>query len=339
MNEISKFSFYRSFSDMIEKLPTVEDKLELYEAIRLYAFYGELTEIKNPLIEFAFIQTKTIIDADVKRKTGGAPSGNSNASKGMTCRKNCKNYRKCLRAEKIICADFVDNSTEEESIFFDQNNQNNTKTNNVNVNDNDNVNDNVNDNANEICEIEEPKKEMIDLVVEATPEPKKNYGKEVFEVFKNAGLPCNNNNQISFLFADFKNAVQIINSNELYKGVTSGDVIQACKNYIEVLQDPNCWVTYKFNFVSLVKSDLFYKLLPSNFIKENFLTKKQDQKKEEVKTFRPAKSEVEFDHIESINNLQCPECKSTTWGVIDFPTKMYVCQKCKKVIDVTPEEV
>jgi len=128
---------------------------------------------------------------------------------------------------------------------------------NVNVNVNDNVN--VNGNAN-----------IENCAPSFFTGNQTNYSKQIFELFKNAGLPCARNNEISFLQTDFANAMRYLHSTPEFTNLHSNDCIQAVKNYIEVLKDNTCYVSQKMNFVSLVKSKLFYNLLPSNFVIENY---------------------------------------------------------------------
>ena len=84
MNEISKANRYRSYFEVAQKIKTPEARLAFYEAVDWYTFEG--VEPKDLPIEadIAFTAIKANIDADLKRKTGGAPLGNQNAKKQPT---------------------------------------------------------------------------------------------------------------------------------------------------------------------------------------------------------------------------------------------------------------
>ena len=84
MNEISKANRYRSYFEVAQKIKNPEARLAFYEAVDWYTFEG--VEPKELPIEadIAFTAIKANIDADLKRKTGGAPLGNQNAKKQPT---------------------------------------------------------------------------------------------------------------------------------------------------------------------------------------------------------------------------------------------------------------
>lgn len=84
MNEISKANRYRSYFEVAQKIKNPEARLAFYEAVDWYTFEG--VEPKDLPIEadIAFTAIKANIDADLKRKTGGAPLGNQNAKKQPT---------------------------------------------------------------------------------------------------------------------------------------------------------------------------------------------------------------------------------------------------------------
>ena len=114
------------------------------------------------------------------------------------------------------------------------------------------------------------------------------YSKQIFTLFKDAGLPCCRGNEISFLQTDFANAMAYIHDKKDLKGLHSDDVFGAIKNYIDVLNDNKCYFKTKMNFYSFVQYKVFYKLLPNNFDKSAFLDFKyvgsEEEKKPEEKT-------------------------------------------------------
>ena len=90
------------------------------------------------------------------------------------------------------------------------------------------------------------------------------YAHEIFELWKNAGLPCCNQNEFSFISRDFKLALDYL------KGVHSADVIQACKNYITVLKDSDSFYKNRYAFDTFVSLPKFKDFLPERFVHENF---------------------------------------------------------------------
>lgn len=122
-----------------------------------------------------------------------------------------------------------------------------------------------------------------------------NYSKELFNLFKDAGLPCSKGNEISFLQTDFKNALNYLHKTSEYQHITSDDVIGAVRNYIEVLNDESSYVSTKMNFFSLVKSKMFYNLLPSNFDANNFKDWNAKQRKQKQK-------KIQFRQTENTRN-------------------------------------
>ena len=109
---ISKAVHYRSFYE-VTKMMNDSAKLEFYVALDKYRFDGVEPVFTHNEAQIAFTVIRSFVDADIKRKSGGAPMGNSNA------RKQPKNN--------------VENNPK-------NNIENNIKTNNVNVNVNDNSN-------------------------------------------------------------------------------------------------------------------------------------------------------------------------------------------------------
>lgn len=156
-----------------------------------------------------------------------------------------------------------------------------------------------------------------------------NYSKELFNLFKDAGLPCSKGNEISFLQTDFKNALNYLHKTSEYQHITSDDVIGAVRNYIEVLNDESSYVSTKMNFFSLVKSKMFYNLLPSNFDANNF--KDWNAKTE--------KTETEEDSIQTDREYQeCPSCHEVMM-YYHRKKQRYICCSCLKYFDRNMKEV
>lgn len=88
MNNISKGCFYRNWYEMANLIQDEHLRLQFYEMITKYMYEGIEPESTNPLY-ITFLGIKPNIDADIKRKDGGAPFGNQNAKK--TTKKQPKN--------------------------------------------------------------------------------------------------------------------------------------------------------------------------------------------------------------------------------------------------------
>ena len=102
--------------------------------------------------------------------------------------------------------------------------------------------------------------------------PQQLYAKAIFNLWVEAGLPCQKQNYITFIQTDFKNALDIIQQYH------SDDIIQTAKNYISVLKNPLTWVEQEYSFNIFVHTPkLFEMLLPDNFRINNFIKNKQNQ--------------------------------------------------------------
>lgn len=109
-----------------------------------------------------------------------------------------------------------------------------------------------------------------------------NYAKQIFEIWSNADLPCNNKNYISFLQKDFRLALSVI------KDYHSDDIIQAANNYISVLKNPETWVDQELSFDIFVQTPKLFRMClpesfkPNNFIKKSFQNYKTGQQKRNI---------------------------------------------------------
>lgn len=144
-----------------------------------------------------------------------------------------------------------------------------------------NINDKLDNNiADNIHSAREEKSKKIDTSQEKNKtdaleflEPRKDYAKTVFEIWKDGGLPCCNGNFLSFVQKDFNEALRHL------RGIHSDDVIAACWNYVKVLRDSRTWVTAEFTFDAFVASKLFKPCLESNFREVNFVGKEKQKPK------------------------------------------------------------
>ena len=118
------------------------------------------------------------------------------------------------------------------------------------------------------------------------------YSNKILEIFKKAKFPCCKGNEISFLQRDFKNAIGFLHANPQYKALHSEDVLQACKNYVDIVTDPDCYYKKKMDLYSLVQNKIFWELLPDNFNKDNF----KNFSAANTKTSESTAKEVDYSH-------------------------------------------
>lgn len=168
--------------------------------------------------------------------------------------------------------------------------------------------------------VEEAVSEPSEVPSKLTPSQTE-YSKQIFNVFKNAGLPCNKNNEISFMMQDFANGLSYIHKTPELKSVHSSDIIEACKNYVTVLNDSSCYITAKLSFFALVKSKFFYNLLPANFDKGNFKNFKKSDDKEQKE------SEIWYEE------KPCSKCGQNR-VIWHNDLSKYICESCHKVFTI-----
>lgn len=108
---------------------------------------------------------------------------------------------------------------------------------------------------------------------ETQSEPRKNYAEQIFDVLFSHNLPCCKGNLITFTMRDFRLA-----NGELQKlHLHSDDVIQAVKNYAEVIdlkRQGLTWWNSEQDFFHFCEKKTILKFLPENFKIENFLKQK-----------------------------------------------------------------
>lgn len=290
MNKFKSFVFSETTKKQIDLMPTPEMKLKFYEAVTNYGMFGTEPENLNGIEMIIWLPMKDLID-NSKSSKGGAPSGNQNAQ-----RKNLNNMKENNKTTES--AGFCENNANyEKQAEKVENNRNNLKTtettcfeekqpennqttlNNHNLNHNDNLNGNGNERENHNLNAGE-------AVFNTLSPPQTEYSKKIFEIFKNAGLPCARENEISFLQTDFKNAISAIHRKEELQNVHSDDIIQACRNFTDIYANPDtyCGFRQKIGFYQLVQKQWFYDLLPANFDKNRFLVRKAGNQEETQRT-------------------------------------------------------
>ena len=108
---------------------------------------------------------------------------------------------------------------------------------------------------------------------ETQSETRKNYAEQVFDVLFSHNLPCCKGNLITFTMRDFRLA-----NGELQKlHLHSDDVIQAVKNYAEVMElkrQGKTWWNSEQNFYHFCEKKTILRFLPENYKVENFLKQK-----------------------------------------------------------------
>ena len=144
--------------------------------------------------------------------------------------------------------------------------------------------------------------------------PLQAYAQKIFDIFKNAGLPCAKGNFISFLQRDFKNGMAYIHKN--IGNIHSDDVIGACENYAKTVNDLRSFITGKYSFERFVAFKNFIDYLPANYQPENFI----DRKAQGGTSPPVAKKWQE----------ECPDCKAKALEYSNTLEK-YVCNNCGNV--------
>ena len=240
--EIQKAAQYRSFYETAKKIKDPESRLAFYDALDAYRFEGIEPDNLPFAADLAFTAIKPFIDADVNRKNGGAPKGNSNAKKQPE-----------NNGENNIKNNLENNpeTTPKQRVVFEKTN-----------------NEDVEEDEDEKEEGEGEEKENLET---ANNPALRRYAVSIFEILKNADLPCCNGNDISFLNRDFKFALETLHKRVETQGIHSNAVIQALKNYIAVFKDPQCYLKQAYSFDRFVGLKNFCDFLPDRFRHENFI--------------------------------------------------------------------
>ena len=134
--------------------------------------------------------------------------------------------------------------------YVDKNPMGNLQQENKNPNVNDNVNVNVNDNDNVNANVNLPT----------------GYAKQIFNLYKELGLPCCNGNEALWESTEFGKAYDTL--QRYYKGLHSNDLMAAIRNYSSILKDERVYSGYKKSiksFSRFVSWDRFTDFLPCSF--------------------------------------------------------------------------
>lgn len=109
MRDIGKANFYKSYFLAGQKLSD-NDRLSFYDSIFKYIFEKQEPAELEYVVDIVFTTIKPFIDADLKRKSGGAPEGNTNAvghgaplGNKNACKTNneTNNYQKSNQTNKV----------------------------------------------------------------------------------------------------------------------------------------------------------------------------------------------------------------------------------------------
>lgn len=278
-SKFKSFVFPETTKKQIDAMPA-EMKLKFYIAVTDYGMYGIEPEDLSEIEMLIWIPMKDLLD-NSKNSRGGAPEGNQNAQKQPKQPKTTENNQN--------------------NVVFNETTETTLNNANGNVNGNDKGNGNANLNTGDTSA----------SAPSSLTAPQENYSKQVFELFKNAGLPCQNGDLFRFQCVDFKNSLQKL------KGYSSAEVLQTIKNYIYELQHPDSWDLPQLSFSSFVGSRTWEKCTPANYRHENFL----DFKKQKGRNTAPEIKE----RLE-----KCPACGKESLKLIENGLK-YKCQNCGKI--------
>ena len=95
----------------------------------------------------------------------------------------------------------------------------------------------------------------------------KGFSEKIYELWSSSGLPCKRGGLLSFQQADMRNALAEMRQQNL----TPDEVLQAAKNYVEVIKEPNSWYTAKLPFENFMKESTVKRFLPDYYKKEYFI--------------------------------------------------------------------
>lgn len=307
---LESYVFYQSFHEA-GKMLDITQYGQLMYALNEYALYHKEPEELPAILMGYFLLIKPQIEANWRRRENGK-YGNLGGRPKKT-----KNPMGFENQETKNPMGFL-NSQNKNPMGFE-----NDETENPNVNVNVNVNVNENENVNTADAVEN----SPSLSTLST-----SYSDTIFKLFSNAGLPCSNNNSLTFLQRDFKNAMAYLHNKDEYKTLHSDEIISAVKNYIEVWQDPNTWVSNAYNFEKLVKTKNFSDYLPANFVKNNFI--KYSVADEKEKEYKPV------EEINIFKKLKAPKtcsCGGQFQEALKSPP-MIRCMACNAMLEYNPSQ-
>lgn len=278
---MESFIFYQSFWEAIKRLPTLEEKWRAISMLMELGFYEIEPDLEKENSDSIYILYK-VCEKQIKASLQHKIDGQKGGQ------------AKAKGAKKNISTPLKNN------FYPPTYPPTENSSSNVNVNGNVNLNENVN---------EDSSSSSLSL-----------YSNQIFTIMSEAGLPCCKNNAVTFMQTDFKNAMSYLHNTSEYQHIHSDDVIGAVNNYVQVLSDNNCYLKGKMNFFSLVKSKIFYNLLPSNFDINNFL----DYKKKGEET--PEKKKKVYDGYNP-----CPDCGHYKLVTVDDKGNA-VCDHCGRKV-------
>ena len=140
---------------------------------------------------------------------------------------------------------------------------------------------------------------------------------KLFNLFKNADLPCSKKNLVNFIKTDFKNAVEYLAKSDIYKDFTVQDITTAVENFVQIVSASDTYEGYKhkINLYSLVQKKWFYELINGNI--DFFKIHDNTQKTHE--------------NVIKYHDL-CPVCKTRTADWMNEKGK-YFCSNCNQYFE------
>lgn len=208
-----------------------------------YAIYGKIPELTGfEKTVWAKIQRR--IDYDIasweETKKSRSEAGRNGGIKSGISR----------RSKRSIATDNEVNETQLQTVK--QNEANEAVS--VNVSVSESVNEYVNEYVSE-CE----------SVIENVDLPT-GYAKQIFNLYKELGLPCCNGNEAMWEATEFGKAYDTL--RRCYKGLHSNDLMAAIRNYSSILKDERVYSGFQKSiksFSRFVSWDRFTDFLPCNF--------------------------------------------------------------------------
>ena len=323
MRDISKSGYYRSWYELAKRLPA--EKRDIFNMMILdYQFEG-IEPPETHEFFYYFILIKANIDKDIQRRMAGTNGGK--ASKTPKHKENDESEPVDNSVDKSV-DNSVDKSVDNSVDYFF--NPPVSLASNVDVNEDEDVDENVNEKENDDDDddgktssspsfsknLQKKLKNGENIDLELSQQQTR-YAQIVFELFKKADLPCQNDDFTQFMQKDFENAKLLL------KQLHSSEVLQAVKNYVYELNAKDSYTLKKLPFDSFLKSKTFQNCLPQNYKHENFVSyEKQKDKSKEEPTSSPKQNLWK-------NKLsQCPICGKETSENSDGTGRLWYCRNC-----------
>ena len=243
-----------------------ECKRDFAYYIMEYGFYGRVPKVEGFELTF-WKSVQRRIDTDklnykintLKNRIGAINSRIKKNTASENDQTNLIQYQKELlvlneQLQKITCISFnTCNTCNTHTHVSDSVSVSLSVSDNVSLTDTVSVSDSESDDDDDIKGVKRTPPPPPPLM--QTPSEEK-FAEQIFEKFKNAGLPCQKGDLFKFKCADFRMALSSI------KGLHSDDILKAIDNYITELNNPDSYELKKMSFDTLVASKTFRNCLP-----------------------------------------------------------------------------